>query len=142
MLGSPTRTFICMDAAQRRDRLVGLLSGYGQFEVVGAEVANYRALRGIVVRHPGLVIMAPKPEGLAKAAWLTRRVHNALPGCAIVAAAGDGPDVRLAGQVDADRCLPLDAPLTDLIEAALHVARAHDGTLLRAAKVRPRAGRA
>ncbi len=136
MLGSPTRTFICMDAAQRRDRLVGLLSDYGQLEVVGADVANYRALRGIVARHPGLVIMAPKSEGMGKAAWLTRRVHHALPDCAIVAAAGNGPDVRLAGQIEADRSLPLDAPLTDLIEAALHAARAHDGAVPRAARSR------
>ncbi len=129
MLGSPTRTFICMDAQERRDRLVRLLAVCGQLEVVGADVADRRALRPIIARHPGLVIMAPRLEAVGKAAWLTRRVHDALPDCAIVAAAGDEPDLRLAGELRADRCLPVNAPLADLLEAALHAARPHEAAV-------------
>lgn len=126
MLGSPTRTFICMDAQERRDRLVRLLAAYGQLDVVGADVADHRALRSIIARRPGLVLMAPRVDAVGKAAWLTRRVHHALPDCAVVAAAGEGPDLRPAGELSEDRCLPVDAPLTDLIEAALHAARPHE----------------
>lgn len=136
VLGNRTRIFICMDAARRRDRLVSLLSVYGQLEVVGTEVADHRALRAVVARDPDVVIMAPVPETVDKAAWLARRVQEALPHCAIVVAAGDHPNVRLPGQVDAQRRLPVDAPLADLIEATLHAARPHDLAVSNGARAR------
>ena len=139
MLGSPTRTFISMDATQRRDRLVGLLSAYEEFEVVGAEVPDHRALRAIVSGQPDVLIAVARLEALVKAAWLTRRVQEALPQCAIVAAADDAPGAQPPGQLAADRRLPQDAPLTDLIEAALHAARAQSGAPGRDAPARRRA---
>ena len=116
-----------MDATQRRDRLVGLLSAYEELEVIGADVPDHRALPAIISGHPDVLIAIPTVEGLVKAAWLTRRVQEALPRCAIVAAAGDAPGVGPPGQLAADRRLPRDASLTDLIEAALHAGRTRSG---------------
>src|SRR5919199_1355125 len=124
LLGSPTRTFISMEATQRRDRLVGLLAAYGDIEVVGAEVADHRALRAILARHPDVLVMAPRRDGLGKAAWLARRGQEGLPAFAIVAAARDAPGAPAPGDLQADRRLPSDASLRDLIEAVLHASRA------------------
>jgi len=117
-----------MDAALRRDRLVGLLSAYGDFEVVGAGAVKERPLRAIIACRPDLLILAPCPEVLPQTAWLMRRVAEALPGCTIVAAVGEGGE-RLAKRPRADRRLPVDVALPDLFQAALDGARAHRSAL-------------
>jgi hypothetical protein len=123
VLGSQTRIFISMDATHRRDRLAGLLSAYGDFDVVGAGAVRERPLRAIIARKPDLLILAPHREALPQTAWLIRRVEEMLPTCTIVAAVGEREP--LIEQRAADRRLPVDAPLPDLLQAALDGARAH-----------------